>query len=72
MNSPIEPKNRREFLRDAARYTLLGGACALAYVLAARPKGNPAKCFKTGVCRSCAAFRDCSQPQAGAARLQAS
>lgn len=72
MNSPFERQDRREFLQNAARYTLLGGACALAYVLATRPKGDPAKCVKIGVCRSCAALRDCPQPQAGAARLQAS
>ena len=73
MNRAIEQtQGRRQFFRSAVRYTLLGGALVLVRALTGRPAGASAKCFKTGVCRSCAAFQSCEQPQAGETRRQVS
>lgn len=61
-------QGRREFFRGMARYAILGGALILGRVLTARPPGESARCLPSGVCRECAAFRQCNLPQANAAR----
>ena len=71
MISLLQPKqSRREFMRASARYALLGAALVLARALAWRQPTATTRCFKTGVCRSCAAFRGCAEPQAVAARKE--
>lgn len=65
-------QDRREFLKSAARYSLLGGAMALAYALSLKRTGDPSNCIKIGVCQSCAALRGCQQPQAQAERAKIS
>lgn len=66
------PANRREFLRDCARYPLLVGLGVLGVTLAGR-RGDPASaapCVKARVCRDCAAFAGCALPEAKAARQE--
>ena len=49
---------RRAFLRDAARWVLLGGLGGLALALARRP--GPCR---SGACRTCAQYAACARPQ---------
>ena len=57
--------NRRDFLRNGLRYTLLGGVAAAVGTLAAR---SGQTCVNEGICRGCAAFDDCVLPQAASAK----
>jgi len=58
--------SRRQFLRDGARYAILGGLAAVGGKLVARQIESPAGqvCVSAGICRGCAAFDDCELPQA--------
>lgn len=52
---------RREFLRWLVRGALLAGLAGGVGALTAR---NRETCVNQGICRGCAAFRDCELPQA--------
>jgi len=61
-------QGRREFFRGVVRYSILGGALIVGGVLSARQ--GQSRCERPVVCRDCAVFRNCSLPQAEAARKQ--
>jgi hypothetical protein len=53
--------SRREFMRSAGRYVILGGISALTLSTACRKQG---KCTGQFVCRGCRQLEDCDLPQA--------
>jgi hypothetical protein len=59
-------KSRREFLRAAARYSLLSGLAAAGVMAVRRRQGE--RCVNAGVCRGCQAFTGCGLPQALSAK----
>jgi len=69
MHSSQESVNsRREFLRAAARGSLLALLIA-ASGLAARSRGTAGqRCVNRGLCRGCAVFASCGLPQALSAK----
>ncbi len=58
LNSKVEIP-RREFLRTAARNTLIGGLGALGVFLVVKNK----ICLRGGVCRNCSVYEKCELPQ---------
>jgi len=68
MNQP-DPKrgrNRREFMRDGARYSLLAGMAAVSALLLKRSGGKLTgqTCVNQGICSGCGAFAGCGLPAA--------
>jgi len=57
----VQKPARREFLRSAGRYLILGGLSALA-VISLSKRGR--KCPPQVVCQSCTEFAACELPQA--------
>lgn len=69
MNRDPNPNaGRRQFLRDALRYTVLGGLAVIGGKLAARPHAAGQVCISAGICGGCAAFEDCGLPNALSAK----
>lgn len=67
MNKSIVDPNRRELLRDSARYALLGGLGMMTGWLVWR--GNPiVPCGRAGACRQCGSLAACTRPEAKACR----
>lgn len=67
MRDTGKTRTRREFVRAAARYALLGAAAALAVVLVRRG-GSARKCVNASLCRGCEALKGCSLPPAASAK----
>jgi hypothetical protein len=65
----MKPLNsRREFLRGAVRYSLLGAAIVMARLFYVRRSVDTGACQIVSPCRQCAVFQNCNLPKAGAAR----
>jgi len=58
---------RREFLKDAARFCVLGALLVGPGILSARGRA-PQSCIKRSLCADCAVFEDCVLPQAQEAK----
>jgi hypothetical protein len=72
MNQP-EPnrgRNRREFMRDGVRYSLLAGMAAVSALLLKRSSGKLTgqTCVNQGICSGCGAFAGCGLPAALSAK----
>jgi len=65
--------NRREFVRDAARWTLLAAVAAVSALLAAarRVTWPGQTCVNRGICSGCAVFVRCELPAALSAKAAA-
>jgi hypothetical protein len=63
--------SRREFLRGAVRYPLLGALAVMGGHLAARRLEAGATCPVRPWCGGCDRFMDCPKPQAETVRQQA-
>lgn len=60
-----EKQNRREFLRDFARYLTLGGLVFIgALFIKRKASSTEEECINLGVCRSCSVFKKCGLPLA--------
>lgn len=66
--SDIKHNSRRKFLQSALRFLALG---ALGFGTGALITRRGEKCINSGICRGCAAFRDCGLPQALSAKQAA-
>ncbi len=72
MNQP-DPKpgrNRREFMRDGVRYSLLVGMAAVSALLLKRSGGKLTgqTCVNQGICSGCGAYAGCGLPAALSAK----
>jgi len=64
-------QTRRELVRSIGRGAALVGVALLAAWLVRRGGGggrDGAKCINRGICRGCAAFKDCLLPAAASAK----
>jgi hypothetical protein len=58
------PGGRREFLRAAARYTLLAAISAAGYLSTRTGKLKGQSCISQGICNGCLQFANCGLPAA--------
>jgi hypothetical protein len=65
---PEMVESRREFVRAAVRYALLGLLTAGAYLTARRGSLGGQTCVNRGICSGCGQFVRCGLPQALSAR----
>jgi hypothetical protein len=65
--------NRREFVRDAARWALLAVVAAVSALLAATRRVTlpDQTCVNKGICSGCAVFAKCELPAALSAKVAA-
>lgn len=65
--------NRREFVRDAARWALLAVIAAVSALLAATRRVTlpDQTCVNRGICGGCAVFTKCELPAALSAKVAA-
>jgi hypothetical protein len=67
MNEAQACVNRRDMLRDGARYAALGGLAILSAKLGLR-RSKATRCTLAPACGNCSALASCGLPQAEAAR----
>jgi len=67
---PNRGRNRREFMRDGVRYSLLAGLAAVSILLFKRSGGKLTgqTCRNQGICSGCGAFAGCGLPAALSAK----
>ena len=67
---PTGGRNRREFLRDGMRYSVLAGMAAVSALLLKRSGGKLTgqTCVNQGICSGCGAFSNCGLPAALSAK----
>lgn len=61
---PQQREGRREFLRDAARYSVLGLLALIAALSAKVVGATRRRCINRSICSRCAVFADCELPAA--------
>lgn len=68
--NPFRGRNRREFMRDGVRYSLLAGLAAVSAFLLKRSGGKLTgqSCINQGICSRCSTFTGCGLPAALSAK----
>jgi hypothetical protein len=69
-SDPNRGRNRREFMRDGMRYSLLAGMAAVSALLLKRSGGKLTgqTCVNQGICSGCGAYAGCGLPAALSAK----
>jgi hypothetical protein len=67
---PTHGRNRREFVRDGVRYSVLAGIAVVSALLLKRSGGTLTgqTCVNQGICSGCGAFAGCGLPAALSAK----